>query len=133
MGNYFTNDDLSWMPVWDQMVGQKPPDWFVGNGATCAPDVWFGVDVRPAAHFHDWAYSPWYRPSTGNRDVAARYRADQRFLENLKRCGLGRMRYVYYYRVRLWGERLYPYSEGCRPRRTPWFWIRLCLGRYVTW
>ena len=127
----FRNADLAWLPSFARMLGARPPDDFVSNGATTSPDVILGWDLRPAAHFHDFHYSDQY---PGLRNESARYRADQIFLQNLNLCGLPRiLAVIYYFRVRLWGHGYYAYSRGWEPQRTLRFWIGLLFGRYVTW
>jgi hypothetical protein len=114
------------------MLGPRPPDTFVSNGVTCGPDVLGTADLRPAAHFHDFAYS------IGGTEVD-RYRDDWRFNANLKTCGLtgivrGAIRLCMYYRLRAWGHFHYTYRLGHEPDR--WsvkFWWHLLIGRYVEW
>jgi len=132
----YTNADLDWLPSFAKLVGPIPPDDFQSNGATDAPDILLGADTRPADHFHDFAYSEECR-ALGRRDEAARYKADQFYKINLATCGfawlLAPFRFVYYFRLRLWGHFAFTYDPGCEPRRTVRFWLRLLFGRYVTW
>ena len=125
-----TNADLAFLPYFALMSGHKPPDDFVSNGSSWSPDVVCGIDIRPAAHFHDYRYSSEH---PGYHDETARYRADQLFFFNLRTCGLKRLAWVYYFRVRLWGHYAYQYSTGAQPRRTFGFWWRLFFGRYIQW
>ena len=129
----YRNADLSFLPSFSTLVGPKPPDDFVSNGATDAPDIVWGHDLRPAAHFHDFWYSAGCFELHLPRDEFTRYEADQLFRTNLKKCGLGRLRFAYYYRVRLWGHLCFSYSQGCDPKRTFWFWLNLLVGRYIRW
>ena len=127
----FTNEQLSWHPMWDLMIGRKPPAHFQSDGSSNSPDVLFGVDIRPAAHYHDFAYSG---RGNGPADEYTRYTADQLFMANLKTCGLNRVfAKIYYYRVRFWGHRHYVYSPGREPKRTLGFYLNLLVGRYVQW
>jgi len=126
----FTNADLEFLPYFRLMAGDRPPDDFSSNGSSYSPDVVFGFDVRPAAHFHDYHYSARH---PGRHDETTRYRADQLFRLNLCTCGLRFLAWAYYFRVRLWGHLAYCYSPGCKPRRTPWFWLKLYFGRYLQW
>lgn len=126
----FTNADLAFLPCFRLMAGDQPPSDFVSNGSTFSPDVVWGIDVRPAAHFHDYHYSSQH---PDQHDETARYRADQLFRFNLRTCGLRCLAWVYYFRVRLWGHFAYHYSPGAEPRRTARFWLRLFLGRYLQW
>ncbi len=83
-GKPFQNTDLDFLPSFAEMVGPKPPEWFESNGCSCAPDVLFSTDLRPAAHWHGWGYS------IGSADVCdarprtaeTRYQVDQQFLAN---------------------------------------------------
>ncbi len=149
----YRNVDLADLPGFADMVGPRPPDWFESNGCSNAPDVLFGADLRPAAHFHDWAYcwksAPEYKFNESGkcwgvdqpldsldetvRDEFARYKADRNFLANLKTCRLfGLFRFVYYSRVRFWGHFHFDYSNGFEPNHwSPLFWLRLFFGRYV--
>lgn len=113
------------------MEGPQPPDTFWSNGSSFSPDILCGVDLRPAAHWHDYHYSAL---CPGLRNEAARYRADQRFRMNLCACGLARsLAWLYYARVRFWGHWHYSYTPGFEPRRTVCFYLRLLFGRYLTW
>lgn len=125
-----TNADLEFLPYARLMAGSHPPDDFRSDGSSYSPDVVWGIDLRPAAHYHDYAYSAEH---PGRHDEMARYRADQLFRLNLQTCGLRYMSWLYYHRVRLWGHLVYRYSRSCEPRRTVWFWLRLFFGRYLTW
>lgn len=130
MGAY-TNEDLAYHPAYSRMVGFAPPDSFVSNGASWAPDVFLGTDVTPAAHWHDYGYS---RKSPGLHTEQSRYWRDQEFLSNLRTCGLGScVAHAYYFRVRLFGHRHYQYDPGQEPKRTLRFWLRLFFGRYLRW
>ncbi len=137
MRRNFQNADLDFLPAFAKMVGPKPPDWFESNGCSRSPDVLFGVDLRPAAHWHDWGYSLASVDVTDPRPRTeqTRYERDQEFLANIKTCGLRRpFRAAYYYRLRLWGHFAYEYTPGFEPNRwSPRFWLGLFFGRYVTW
>jgi len=136
MRKRFTNTDLRFLPSFARMVGPKPPDWFKSNGASFAPDVFCGVDIRPAAHWHDYAYSPFCVVVTDRRPRTeeARYEDDQAFRLNLITCGYpSSWANVYYYRVRLWGHLHYCYTPGHEPKRTLRFWLNLLIGRYIQW
>ena len=106
----FTNADLAFLPYFELMAGDKPPDDFESNGSSYSPDVVCGIDIRPAAHFHDYHYSG---QLPGTHDEAARYQADQLFRLNLRTCGLRLLAWVYYSRVRLWAT-----VEMCSITRT---------------
>lgn len=128
MKKSYRNYDLWRHPRYYDMAGYKPHDAFESNGASCAPDVVFGVNVRTAAHWHDYAYSG---ECPGTHTEQDRYWADQDFLANLRTCGLGAIvARIYYFRVRLWGHWAYRYDDGAEPKRTPLFWLRLFFGRY---
>ena len=130
----YRNSDLAWLPSFAAMVGDKPTATFASNGSTYSPDVVCGVDIRPAAHYHDFHYSKMHRAMHGPHDEIHRYRADQLFLANLLTCGLSPFwARFYYYRVRLWGHQHYTYSFGLRPKKSLCFWLRLLFGRYVQW
>lgn len=130
MGAYH-NHDLIYHPKFKRMIGLQPPDDFLSNGASWAPDILWGNDLRPAAHWHDYGYSKEY---PGPHDEVARYWRDQEFLWNLRKCGLGSfLRHAYYYRVRLWGHWAYHFDQGLEPRRTLGFWLHLFFGRYIEW
>lgn len=134
MGNY-RNADFSWLPAFDEMVGPKPPDDFVSDGATMAPDVLLGTNFRIAAHWHDFGYSEECRPECdGFRDEVFRARRDREFLLNLKACGAPAwVARTYYFRVRLWGHRSFDYDPGCEPKQNLSFWFGLFVGRYIEW
>ena len=103
-----TNADLP-VSLRALMEGAAPPDAFVSNGCSCCPDEYGGVDLRPACHWHDYAYSV-------GGDEPARKRADQAFYRNLRRCDLGRlMAGIYYRRVRLFGMQHWPYPAVIDP------------------
>ena len=38
------------------MIGERPPEWFTGDGCTCSPDYIFGQDLTEACRYHDWQY-----------------------------------------------------------------------------
>lgn len=105
----------------------RPPDAFVSNGASFAPDRILAADLRPAAHQHDWEYSR----ALNEHD---RLDADARLYRNLLTCGLPAwLARRYYYRVRFWGALWCPYRglEASRPRG--WALWRLVVTRYVAW
>ena len=127
-GRRFRNRDLRWHPHWAEMSGPKPPDDFVSNGNTNAPDIVFGVDTRPAGHFHDYHYDkPGSEPE--------RFIADQLFRYNMGKCGvsglLSPVRFFHYFRLRLWGHKYFKYKPGEEPVKDWWFWMRLFWGRYL--
>jgi len=128
----YSNADLAYLPYFKLMAGDKPPDDFLSNGCSYSPDVVFGNDLRPAAHFHDYHYSQEHREQH-HHDERARYQADQLFRLNLRSCGLRLLAVVYYCRVRLWGHMAYQYNEGAEPHRTPWWWLKLAVGRHIQW
>ena len=155
MGEY-RNSDFAWSPAFFEMVGPKPPDNFVSNGATKAPDKLFGTNLALAAHWHDFGYSEEYRRlrdlhsefseqdlaflnelweyDFGIRNEKFRERRDEEFLTNLQTCGAWKwVALIYFFRVRLWGHFAFAYDFGCKPKRTCRFWFNLFLGRYVTW
>lgn len=112
-----------------KMEGLVPPDDFDGDGCTWAPDYIGGADLRPACHFHDYAYR-----TGGCR--RGRENADRRFYRNLLTCGVGRFwANVYFRRVRLFGARLYRYQHG-KPKGF-WDWTVIHVsdffGRYFKW
>jgi hypothetical protein len=127
----YTNSDLCRHPAWDDLVGLRPPDEFRSNGVTCGPDILFGRDLRPAAHIHDFEYS------IGGTEID-RYWADVDFRHNLKLCGLAGalapMRWLMFFRLRLWGHFCFTYAAGANPNKlSPRFWWHLLIGRYVEW
>ena len=98
----FKNADFAHRPEFSVMIGPTPPAYFESNGASYAPDVILGTDIRPAAHFHDFAYSA-FCPGTNSEQ--RRYERDRDFLVNLRTCGLiWPIAFLYYSRVRLWGH-----------------------------
>lgn len=126
----YKNIDLQWHPAWGKMLGAKPDDSFVSNGNTNAPDIIFGIDTRPAAHFHDGAYS-----IEGGGTEPQRFQADQLYRYNLASCGiiwfLAPIRFFYYFRLRVWGHKFYTYADGEEPKVNLRFLLRLCFGRYL--
>ena len=133
MRNSYLATDLRYHPAYEDMLGPEPPMAFASNGASFAPDVILGWDIRPAAHYHDYHYSrlcDLYK----KRDEWVRYISDWRFLQNMRKCGLPwPFAWIYYARVRLWGHFFFTYSHGSKPRRTLKFWIKLLTGRYAQW
>jgi hypothetical protein len=108
------------------MEGYKPDEHFVSNGCSYAPDEFGGIDIRPACHYHDWAY---------HLGGCARTRkgADQMLYRNLRKCGLSsRMAGIYYRRVRLWGVNAFRWKKGYEPSK-PWCYLWLFFERYVQW
>ena len=93
----------------NKMEGPIPWMRFGSDGCSCSPDEIGGIDLRPACHFHDWAYHV-----GGNRK--ARKVADQALYRNLKECGLGRfLSQIYYRRVRFHGFDHFNWDEGRKP------------------
>jgi hypothetical protein len=76
----YTNADLRWHPAWERLSA-APPEWYKSNGATNAPDRIGVVDLRPAAHRHD------YRYEKGGTEWD-RYVADMLFLYDAIQCCL---------------------------------------------
>lgn len=108
------------------MEGPTPPRVFGSDGCTHCPDFIGGVDLRPACHWHDWAYE---RGGTEED----REKADYAFFRNLVRCGVPRLRaHWMFFRVRFWGWRHFSYCCG---RPTGWQLVRLLVrlfcSRYV--
>jgi hypothetical protein len=61
------------------MRGIQPPDWFVGDGCTCAPDATLLRHWKEACRWHDWCY---------RQDVECeRWEADANLFWNLHECG----------------------------------------------
>jgi hypothetical protein len=126
----YTNADLRWHPAWERLSA-APPEWYKSNGATNAPDRIGVVDLRPAAHRHD------YRYEKGGTEWD-RYVADMLFLYDAIQCCLAfaartRLARIYFYRVRLWGYRHFMYSEGHEPESWLRLWLKLFIGRYLQW
>jgi len=120
----FTNDDLPEVLL-SKMEGFKPIETFESNGCSCSPDEFGGVDLRPACHYHDWAYH------LGGCEID-RKRADQELFRNLMVCGLSKfMANFYYRRVRLWGVKAFSWHKGKVPKN-PWHWVLLFWKRYIT-
>lgn len=108
----------------DQMEGYTPDRDFVSNGCSCSPDEYGGIDLKPACHYHDWAYHL-------GGCKRKRKGADQMLYRNLIRCGLSpKIAGVYYRRVRLWGVNAFRWQKGCEPAK-PWCYIYLFFERYV--
>lgn len=120
------NSDLP-RSLWQAMEGPAPPDDYVGNGCTCAPNRIGGADLRPACHFHDFAYE-------SGGDEADRLLADATFYRNLLRCGVSRSwANVYYRRVRLHGIRAFRYHEPLRAWRLVMLHVWCFVTRYLSW
>lgn len=112
--------------LFEKMEGFKPIETFESNGCSYAPDEFGGVDLRPACHFHDWAY---YIGGC-KKD---RKRADQQLYRNLRACDLGKfMAGIYYRRVRLFGVAAFNWHSGKVPKN-PYHYLLLFLDRYVSW
>ncbi|QDU05412.1 hypothetical protein V6x_51490 [Gimesia chilikensis] len=108
-----------------RMEGFKPPADFVSNGCSWAPDEFGGVDLRPACHFHYWAYQL-------GGCVKARKRADQMLYRNLRACDLGNlMAGIYYRRVRLFGVAAFNWDKGKVPLN-PWHYLLLFFDRCIS-
>jgi hypothetical protein len=133
MCNAYSNRELAWHPAWERLSA-APPDLYKSNGATNAPDRIGVVDLRAAAHRHD------YRYEKGGTEWD-RYVADMLFLYDAIQCCLAfgagtRLARAYFYRVRLWGYRYFQYKTGHGPqnrRERIWLWFRLLRGRYIEW
>lgn len=109
-----------------KMEGFKPIETFVSNGCSNSPDEFGGVDIRPACHFHDWAY----HIGGCKKD---RKQADQAFYRNLRACDLSKFwAGIYYRRVRLFGVGPFSWHKGKVPKN-PWHYFWLIWERYVTW
>ena len=122
-----TNDILP-LSLLAEMEGSCPPDHFVSNGSSFSPDKVLGADLRPAAHFHDFAYGYVVRNETERCD------ADFAFYRNLGKCGLGAfLARKYFFRVRFWGALACSYCgfEGNRPKG--WQWYKILITRYFSW
>ena len=156
---WYENRDLRRLKAFRFMKGPSdPPDWFRSNGITCGPDfiprigfwwnakgvalfhfmiwtVWL-VDLRPAAHWHDWEYGAFDDtgyPVGGNEQD--RFWADHCFLLNLRTCGLvgpigWAIRRFMYHRLRMWGTFHFNYHPSEEPRRNARFFFWLLVGRY---
>ncbi len=123
--NEFKSADLPQKLI-ELMEGPEPPDYFNSNGCNFSPDQWGGVDIRPACHWHDFAY----QRGGCKKDRAL---ADASFYRNLRRCDLGKfMANVYYRRVRLFGVAAFNWSEGKVPLN-PWHYVLLFFDRYIKW
>ncbi|QDU53479.1 hypothetical protein [Gimesia panareensis] len=110
----------------EQMEGPVPPVDFISNGCSYSLDQWGGVDLRPACHWHDYAY----QQGGCKRDRAL---ADAALYRNLRRCDLGRfMANVYYRRVRLFGVVTFNWKPGKVPLN-PWHYLLLFFNRYLQW
>jgi len=108
----------------DKMVGPVPENGFESDGMTGCPDVIAGVDCRPAALFHDYAY-------TIGGDENDRWKADRDFCVNLLLCGLPHaLADVAYRRVRLWGISHFRYDVPPRRLYRACLYIRCFFTRY---
>lgn len=108
-----------------KMEGGKPIDTFVSNGCSCSPDEFGGVDLKPACHFHDWAYHI-------GGGIKERKEADQAFYRNLRKCDLSRWRAgIYYRRVRLGGVNSFSWHFGKKPKNMFLHRTWLFFERYV--
>lgn len=87
--------------------GWVVPEGFVSDGCTCAPDELFGVDLRPACEWHDWA-----RRHLVHYGVMTVQEADKLFKAYLIRLGLPRWcAHLYWLGVKIgrpWFSRTYP-------------------------
>ncbi|WP_298860530.1 hypothetical protein [uncultured Gimesia sp.] len=118
-----TNADLP-ESLLNKMEGFKPMDTFKSNGCSYSPDEFGGVDIRPACHFHDWAY----QLGGCKKD---RKRADQALYRNLRACDLPRLwAGIYYRRVRLFGVGAFSWHKGKVPKN-PWHYFWLFWERYI--
>ena len=109
------------------MEGPTPPDSFVSNGCTRAPDRIGGADLRAACHFHDYHYGL-------GGDETDRQRADDMLFRNLIRCGLSPAKAnLYYRRVRVLGTWFFSYCPLARPTPMQHWWIafRCAFTRYM--
>ena len=76
-----------------ELLGPKPPDWFVGDGCTMSPDGWW----REACRWHDWCYAT---------EMVSRWTADWYFYRNLLRLHVPpKQCLVYWLAVRTCGWR----------------------------
>lgn len=99
-----------------QMEGPQPPDDFASNGCTASPDQIGSADLRPACHFHDFAYGRWQIDAVGGTEND-RMEADSALYRNLRRCGLARRHAWYYFAaVHFCGYRCFTYRPGAAPR-----------------
>ncbi len=123
MKHKITNDNLPGS-LFCLMEGAIPPAIFMSDGCSCSPDHIGGVDLRPACHFHDYAYL-----LGGNKKN--RLQADDALFRNLMKCGLSRWKSnLYYRRVRLWGVQYFNWQDDA-----PSMWGRVVLffSRYLSW
>ena len=108
------------------MEGAHPPEDYAGNGCTCSPDFISGTDIRPACHWHDYAYS------LGGTEER-REKVDRIFKRNLLRCGAGRLwSGVYYRRVAMWGVWHFLYDPDISIPRKLAISVR-CFFKRVIW
>lgn len=119
-----TNADLP-ESLFHKMEGFQPVDTFESNGCSCSPDEFGGVDLRPACHFHDWAYFL----GGGTKE---RKKADQAFYRNLRACDLSRWKAKKYYRkVRFWGASHFYWHKSQKPKHFFFHRIYLFFERYI--
>jgi len=108
------------------MEGPTPPDDYMSNGCTMSPDLVGGTDLRPACHYHDYAYG-----IGGNE--RRREEVDRIFKRNLRRCGASAwFAGIYYRRVALNGVWYFTFSEPL----SAWAKLRImwrCLFLRVLW
>lgn len=111
----------------DQMEGPRPPDDFISDGLTNAPDFVGGVDCRPAGHFHDYRY--WLIGSEIEREAG-----DYEFFRNLRTCGLSKfLAGVEFRRVRLLGIDHFSYHDPPKGWSLLRLRIRCFFSRYIRW
>lgn len=119
-----TNADLP-DSLFKKMEGAQPISIFESDGCSCSPDEFGGVNLRPACHFHDWAYHI-------GGGVKERKEADQAFYRNLRECDLSRFRAGKYYRkVRLWGVSSFSWNKGKKPKHLFLHRVWLFFERYI--
>lgn len=110
----------------EKMEGPEPPDDFISNGCSCSPDYIGGVDIRPACHFHDFAYER----GGCKKDRAL---ADYEFYRNLRKCDLSKVfAWPYFRYVRLFGVSAFNWNRDKIPRN-PWHYVCLFFGGYWRW
>lgn len=116
------------------MIGPFPENGFESDGLTGCPDYILGCDLRPAGHWHDYAY-------TIGGDEMDRERADRDFLVNLGICGLANTgskvaaakwaaAKAIYRRVRFWGIRHFTYDQPPSGLRRVALYLQCAITRY---
>ena len=109
----------------DLMEGPRPPDSFVSNGVTFAPDFVGAVDCRAAGHVHDWHYS--LGGTEKDRELA-----DYRLYRNLVHSELSHfMAGIFFRRVRLFAIDNFRYDDPPRGWAKFWLVLRCFFSRYL--